>query len=68
MENLIEKIPKIGRLKPEMAGSIMLSLSQIPLAKEDDQQKLKGVISIKEIFRNPKETIISEIMKKNWLG
>jgi magnesium transporter len=30
----------------------------------DDQQKLKGVISIKDIFLRPKETLVSEIMEK----
>lgn len=30
----------------------------------DKEQKLKGVISIKEIFRQPKEIIVSEIMDK----
>lgn len=90
MKNLIQKFPKIGKLKPDMAGAIMLPFSQVPLSKASDtiaevekmllkktgefetinyvyivdvDQKLKGVISIKEIFRSPKETILSEIMK-----
>lgn len=91
MPNLISKLPKIARLKPDMAGAIMLPLSQIPLTKTtdtiskveknllekikeldtinyiyivDDGQKLKGVISVKEIFRQPKETLVSEIMEE----
>ncbi len=91
MVDLISKLPKIGRLRPDMAGAIMLPLSQVPLAKVSDtisdvvktllknikeletinyiyvidkEGKLKGVISIKEIFAIDKENLVVDIMKK----
>lgn len=36
MIDFVSKLPKLGRLRADMAGAIMLPLSQIPLAKVSD--------------------------------
>lgn len=91
MIDLVSRLPKVGRLGPEMAGVIMLPLSKIPVAQDSDtiaevvkallkhikeldtinyiyvvdkKGRLKGALSIKDVFAINKEAKVSDIMEK----